>query len=134
MRAAAALTLQAAGKRLDFYLWWDRSGFLITSVCFPEDVGRYPCADSFWVQRAQNPLWRVVTAEAETWEEERGEGEGRRGEGREMEKTATPRAGLTIYKTVCQPPEKRWILAGDCGRAASYKSVALRPRRKTRGV
>lgn len=83
MRAAAALTLQAAGKRLDFYLWWDRSGFLITSVCFPEDVGRYPCADSFWVQRAQNPLWRVVTAEAETWEEEGGGGEegGRTGNG-----------------------------------------------------
>ena len=75
----------------------------------------YPYADSFWVQRAQNPLQRVEMAEAETSEEEKGEGGG-------MERTVTQRAGLIIYKLVCQQPDKGWILAGDCYHAASFRS------------
>lgn len=76
----------------------------------------HPSADSFWVQRAQNPLQRVETAEAETSEEEE------KGEGGGMERTATQRAGLIIYKLLCQQPDKGWILAGDCYRAASFRS------------
>ena len=55
----------------------------------------------------------METAEAETWKEEE------KGEGRGVEKTGTQRAGLIIYKTVCQQLDKGWILAGDCYHAAS---------------
>ena len=54
----------------------------------------------------------METAEGETWKEEKGEGRG-------VEKTGTQRAGLILYKTVCQQLDKGWVLAGDCYHAAA---------------
>lgn len=58
-RVVAELTSWVAIKCLDFYLWLNRLGFLITSVHFHGNAGMYPDADS--LQRAQNPLqrWRM---------------------------------------------------------------------------
>lgn len=86
----AELTIWVAIKSLDFYLWLDRLGLLITSVHFPGNAGMCPYADSFWVQRAQNPLQRVETAKAKTLKTREGEKQ----RGQHMQSSS----GLIIYR------------------------------------
>lgn len=98
---AAELTLWVAIKCLDFYQWLNRSSFLITSVHFPGNVEMYPHAVLFRVQRAQNALLLRHRMKRR-----------RKGEGRGEPQ---PRGLFWIdyLQTVCQQPDKRWILTGD---------------------